>query len=94
MSLLHFVCYYGSLDSAKFICENIDTRKVSPVNSYRSKTAIDFACDWGHVEIVDYLFNNYKGNVDKQINQFDYTSFKPILNVCKNGSLDCVKSLI
>ena len=94
MSPLHLACYYGNLDTVKFILENIDTQKVSLTNGYKSKKALHFACDGCHVEILDYLLNNYKSIVEKQINQFDYSSFTPILYACKKGSLACVKSLI
>lgn len=94
MSPLHLACYYGQLDTIKFICEDVDTEKASLVNSFESKTALHFACDGGFIHVVNYLLNSYKNIVEKQINKFDYNSFTPILYACKNGSLDCVKSLV
>lgn len=98
MTPFHIACLYGNLDIIIFLCEKIgqNDQILRDYIHYRftdNITPLHLACDGGHSNVVDYILSKKEIGLE-QVKLFDHENLTPLLVACKNGCLQCVKSLV
>ena len=76
-SPLHYACKYGHLDFLEIMFK-IPCLKI-PVKDICQKSIVDFALEYGQVEVMKFLFN------------FDLVTTEDLFKACQNGQLEIVK---